>query len=205
MKLCLIISLFFAFVGGHAAAKEINIAAFGDSLSAGYGLPEKDGFAAALQRVLSENDLAITVSNAGVSGETSADGLTRVEWMLRKNPDMVIVEFGANDMFRGTPIAAIRQNLAGIVKKIQQHGAQILLVGMQAPANYPLSYRSQFTDMYQQLSEENNIELYPFFLEGVALDPSLNLQDGIHPNAEGIRIIANNIAPSVMSVIKQIP
>lgn len=200
MKVPLIIALFFA-ACARADASEITIAAFGDSLSAGYGLAEKDGFAAALQRELVSAGVPARVLNAAVSGDTSGDGLLRVDWMLQEtDPDIVIVEFGANDMFRGLPVSEVKKNLSTILSRISEYGARALLTGMRAPTNYDPSYRNSFDNVFELLSEQHEVPLYPFFLEGVALRPELNLDDGIHPNAEGVRIIAQNIAPLVSEI-----
>ncbi|MGI9296799.1 MAG: arylesterase [Gammaproteobacteria bacterium] len=202
MKIALIIALFCAAVA-RADDETIRIAAFGDSLSAGYGLPEADGFAPVLQKELRAAGVPAEVVNAAVSGDTSADGLLRVDWMLREtSPDIVVVEFGANDMFRGLPAAHIEKNLAEIIARIQQNGARVLLAGMEAPRNYGAQYRRQFSAMYESLGARFGAPLYPFFLDGVALDPNLNLADGIHPNAAGVREIARNIAPFVAALAR---
>ena len=204
MRILLILTWFFA-AAQTAAAAEIKIAAFGDSLSAGYNLPEKEGFAPELQRQLRAMEIPARVINAAVPGDTSSDGLARVEWMLQDKPDIVIVEFGANDMFRATPLDFIEKNLAQIIMRIQQNGARVLLAGMEAPSNYNPIYRWKFSRMYKSLGGEYDVPLYPFFLEGVALNPQLNLPDGIHPNAEGVRIIARNIAPLVAEIARELP
>ena len=205
MRIFAIIAFSFALAtgGGAAAEDKIRIALFGDSLSAGYGLPAEEGLAAALQKELGGRGLSATVINAGVAGETSADGLRRVDWMLRAKPDLAVVQFGANDMFRNRPVAAIEKNLAGILHRLKQRKVPALLAGMRAPINHPSSYRREFSAMYRRLSEEWDTPLYPFFLEGVALRPSLNLSDGIHPNAAGVRRIAENIAPSILQALRR--
>lgn len=187
-----------------ASAAEIKIAAFGDSLSSGYRLPEGAGFAPALQRELRGLGVAARVINAGVAGETSADGLARVEWMLRDKPDIVVVEFGANDMFRGVPPSAVRENLAGIIARIKESGARVLLAGMEAPWNHNPIYRWKFARIYPSLGGEFDVPVYPFFLEGVALEPQLNLEDGIHPNEAGVSVIAKNIAPLVAEIAREL-
>ena len=201
----LIITLIFAaaFAAISNAADGVRVAAFGDSLSAGYGLPEEDGFAPALQKELRAAGVAAEVFNAAVSGDTSADGLLRVDWMLRQTrPDIVVVEFGANDMFRGFPAPLIQKNLAQIITRIRESGARVLLAGMRAPRNYNAQYRRELAEMYDNLSAQFDIPLYPFFLEGVALNPELNLADGIHPNAAGVRKIAGNIAPLIAEMVR---
>lgn len=191
-------------VAAPSWAAPVTIVAFGDSLSAGYGLKDANGFAPVLEKELRARQLSVKVINAAVSGDTSAGGLTRVAWMLQDNPDLVIVEFGANDMFRGVPVKQIRKNLAGIIVRIQQSGARVLLAGMEAPDNYDSAYRSALRKAYRQLSEKYEVPLYPFFLAGVALRPSLNLPDGIHPNASGVRVIAEKIAPLVADMVRQL-
>ncbi len=201
----LIITLIFAaaFAAISNAADGVRVAAFGDSLSAGYGLPEEDGFAPALQKELRAAGVAAEVFNAAVSGDTSADGLLRVDWMLRQTrPDIVVVEFGANDMFRGFPAPLIQKNLAQIITRIRESGARVLLAGMRAPRNYNAQYRRELAEMYDNLAAQFDISLYPFFLEGVALNPELNLADGIHPNAAGVRKIAGNIAPLIAEMVR---
>ena len=179
----------------------IKITAFGDSLSAGYGLPAAQGFAPVLEQTLRRRGYSVRVINASISGDTSSDGLLRVDWMLEDKPDIVIVEFGANDMFRGAPVAFITQNLSKIITRLQQRGARVLLAGIKAPKNHNEQYRQRLAQMYENLRDAHGVRLYPFFLEGVALRPRLNLDDGIHPNADGIRVIVNNIAPAVIRLI----
>ena len=184
------------------ADDEVIVAAFGDSLSAGYQLPQAQGFAAVLEQLLRARGVAVRVVNAAVSGDTTSDGLLRVDWMLDSTkPDLVIVQFGANDMFRGLPVEVIRQNLDAIVNRIRATGAAVLLAGMLAPDNNGAEYQRQFAAQYRELSAQYNIPLYPFFLRDVALQPTLNLPDGLHPNAAGVRVIAANIAPLVAEAI----
>ena len=184
------------------ADDEVIVAAFGDSLSAGYQLPQAQGFAAVLEQLLRARGLAVRVVNAAVSGDTTSDGLLRVDWMLDSTkPDLVIVQFGANDMFRGLPVEVVRQNLDAIVNRIRATGAAVLLAGMLAPDNNGAEYQRQFAAQYRELSAQYNIPLYPFFLRDVALQPTLNLPDGLHPNAAGVRVIAANIAPLVAEAI----
>ena len=184
------------------ADDEVIVAAFGDSLSAGYQLPQAQGFAAVLEQLLRARGVAVRVVNAAVSGDTTSDGLLRVDWMLDSTkPDLVIVQFGANDMFRGLPVEVVRQNLDAIVNRIRATGAAVLLAGMLAPDNNGAEYQRQFAAQYRELSAQYDIPLYPFFLRDVALQPTLNLPDGLHPNAAGVRVIAANIAPLVAEAI----
>lgn len=183
---------------------EIIISAFGDSLSAGYELPADQGFAPVLQSALRGLGYAATVHNASVSGDTSSDGAGRVEWMLRKKPNIVIVELGANDMLRGLPTRLLRANLKYIIEKILASGAKVVLAGMRAPVNHGEQYAARFEAVYADLAAEYDLAFYPFFLEGVALNPELNLSDGSHPNPAGVRVIVNGILPTIIKTIKTI-
>ena len=179
------------------------IAAFGDSLSSGYDLPPEDGFAPALQRELTKISLRADVQNHGVAGDTTDDALNRVEWMLSEKPDIVIVEFGANDMFRAYPPKHTRANLDSVLEKIRATGAMIVVAGMLAPLNSGREYAIAFNSLFPELAAKHDAEFYPFFLKDVALVPELNLPDGLHPNAEGTSIIAKNIAPVVARAIQR--
>ena len=204
--LCAQISLLFVavLVADKAQGEErVLIAAFGDSLSSGYGLAADEGFSPALQQVLRQRGLTISVFNAAVAGDTSADALARVDWMLSSKPDIVLVEFGANDMLRGIPTAAVRENLDEIILRIKAAGARVLLSGMLAPRNLGEDYGRRFRQMYEKLRDKHDVALYPFFLHGIALSPELTLADGMHPNAQGVRKIAENIAPLVESMLRQ--
>ena len=179
------------------------IAAFGDSLSSGYDLPPEDGFAPALQRELAKISLRADVQNHGVAGDTTDDALNRVEWMLSEKPDIVIVEFGANDMFRAYPPNHTRANLDSVLEKIRASGAMVVVAGMLAPLNSGKEYAAAFNALFPELAKKHGAELYPFFLKDVALVPELNLPDGLHPNAEGVSVIAKNIAPVVARAIQR--
>lgn len=193
--------------GAAAAPAESvpRIAAFGDSLSSGYGLaaPAEQGFAPALQRALLTLGVRAEVQNHGVAGDTSDDGLNRLDWMLRAKPDIVVVEFGANDMFRLFPPAHTRANLDAMLRRIRAAGAVPVLAGMLAPLNAGRDFAAAFNAMFPDLAAEHEIELYPFFLKDVATVPSLNLPDGLHPNAAGTERIAANIAPTVARAVEQ--
>lgn len=207
-----IIALFLAAAATFARADESRppdsaplVAAFGDSLSSGYGLanPARDGFAPALQRALMTLGIRAEVQNHGVAGDTSDDGLNRLDWMLHEKPDIVVVEFGANDMFRLFPPDHTRANLDAILRKIRDAGAVPILAGMLAPLNSGKEFANAFNGIFPSLAKKHEIELYPFFLKGVALRPDLNLPDGLHPNAAGTEVIAANIAPIVARAIEQ--
>jgi acyl-CoA thioesterase-1 len=177
------------------------ILAFGDSLSAGFGLPAGQGFPAQLERRLRAAGINATVVNAGVSGDTTAGGLARIDWALADKPDLVIVELGANDALRGIDPAAVRANLDAIIARIKTAGAQVLLAGMRAPPNWGEEYQREFDRVYPELARAHGVALYSFFLDGVAMDPGLNQPDGLHPNEDGVAIIADRIAPLVADMI----
>ena len=184
------------------------IAAFGDSLSSGYGLEPLEalekGFAPALQRALADISLRADVQNHGRAGDTTYDALDRVEWLLSEKPDIVVVEFGANDILRGClPPSHTRANLDSVLEKIRAAGAMIVVAGMLAPLNCGKEHADAFNPIFSELAEKHEAEFYPFFLKDVVLVPELNLPDGLHPNAEGTSIIAKNIAPVVARAIQR--
>ena len=193
-------------VGGGAQAQrstastEPLIWAFGDSLTAGYGLPPAQGFPARLQAALRHAGVAATVRNGGVAGDTSAQGRARLAWGLRglgRKPDLVIVELGANDMLRGMPPAATEKNLDLILSDLKRRDIRVLFVGMRAAPNLGVAYTSQFQRIYPRLARRHAVPLYPFFLEGVAGDQALFQADGRHPNATGVNVIVRRILPAV--------
>jgi acyl-CoA thioesterase-1 len=189
----------------YAASPDMKrVVALGDSLTSGYGLESGDSFPAQLEKLLIADGFNVVIDNAGVSGDTSAGGLARVEWAIDGDvtPSLVIVALGANDMLRGLPIEQTKSNLASIIEIIQKRKIPILLVGMKSPLNYPTPFIKKFDGLYEELSEQYDIPLYPFFLEGVALKSDLNQADGIHPNVEGIKLIANNLLPQVKEILE---
>ena len=173
----------------------------GDSLTAGLGLAAEEAFPALVAERLAREGTPIEAVNAGVSGDTSAGGLRRLPWLLRQEPDVVVVELGANDALRGQPVAGIEENLRRIVEASREAGARVLLVGIQVPPSYGSDYAGQFARMYPRLAEELDVPLLPFLLEGVAGRGELNLGDGLHPNAAGHRRIADLMAPQVAAVL----
>ncbi|WGF86656.1 arylesterase [Marinivivus vitaminiproducens] len=187
--------------GAHPAPADAQepcrISVLGDSLAAGYGLPEPEGFAAVLQSALRERGYDCAVLNAGVPGDTSAGGRSRVDWTLADEPSHVIVELGANDGLRALPVPQMEDNLAGILQSVQQAGLPVLLAGMLAPPNLGETYTQAFAEVFPRLADQFDVPLYPFFLEGVALDPALNQEDRIHPNKAGVERIVANILPTV--------
>ena len=187
----------------RAAEEPVQILALGDSLTAGYGLAPEDGFIAQLQRALDDAGLAARVLDGGVSGDTTAGGLARLDWALADNPDAVILELGANDGLRGLDPAATRANLDAMLTRLGQAGKAVLLAGMLAPPNLGPEYGAEFNRIYPELAAAHGVALYPFFLDGVAADPALNQDDGIHPNADGVRIIVERLLPSLRDLIAQ--
>lgn len=180
-----------------AADPPVTIVVLGDSLTAGYGLAAEEAFPAQLERALIADGCQVRIINAGVSGDTSAGGAARLEWALADNPDMVIVALGANDALRGLNPEQTYANLASIIARLQQRGITVVLAGMIAPRNLGEGYYSSFDKIYPKLAQEFAVPLYPFFLEGVAGKPELNLADGIHPNAAGIEIMVNGMLPLI--------
>jgi acyl-CoA thioesterase I len=183
---------------------EITILAFGDSLTAGYHIPPDKAFPVQLQAALREKGYPVRVLNSGVSGDTAADGLARLDWSLEGKIDGAIVEFGANDALRGLDPKVTEPALAGILKALKERGIELLLAGMEAPRNWGADYDNAFRAMYPRLAEEYGALLYPFFLKDVAARPGLNLADGLHPTPEGVAIVVRNILPEVEKLIARI-
>jgi acyl-CoA thioesterase-1 len=180
------------------AAQPIRLLAFGDSLMAGYSLPPDASFPAQLEKALRAKGLNATVINAGVSGDTTAAALSRLDWALADRPTHAIVELGANDMLRGLPPEQARANLDAILAKLKQAGIPVLLAGMQAAPNLGADYGRRFNSIYPDLAARYGLPLYPFFLDGVAADAKLNLGDGMHPNREGVGVIVQRMLPQIL-------
>jgi acyl-CoA thioesterase I len=181
----------------EAHGADCKIAVLGDSLTAAYGLDVADGFPARLEQALRQQGYDCAVVDAGVSGDTTAGGLGRLDWMLADRPSHVIVELGGNDGLRGLPPEQMAQNLDQIITRLKDEGIPVLLTGMLAPPNLGRDYGDAFKAVFPELAEKHDVPLYPFFLEGVAADALLNQGDGIHPTAEGVAIIVENILPTV--------
>lgn len=186
--------VFFIFVGFLPDSSERTIIVFGDSIAAGYGLDSDQAFPAFIQEKVDDSGLNYRVINAGLSGETSAGGLRRVDWILQRQADIFILELGGNDGLRGIDPDLTKQNLRGIMQKVRSANPEvkILLAGMEAPPNMGDTYTSHFREIFKKLSEEADVFM-PFILEDVAGISELNLPDGIHPTEEGHKIIANNL------------
>ena len=181
----------------------VRIVAFGDSLTAGYRLPPGDAFPVKLEKALRTRGHSVEVANAGVSGDTTAAGLARLDWAVPERADLVILELGANDGLRGIDPQVTRRNLETIIGRLKGKGATVLLAGMLAPKNWGEDYARRFDAIYPELAAAHGLTLYPFFLEGVALRPDLNLDDGLHPNARGIDAIVARIVPVVEGLLEQ--
>lgn len=175
---------------------------FGDSLMAGYGLAHENGFAPKLEAALKDAGHDVDVVNSSVSGDTTAAGLARLDWALVDKPDAVLLELGANDALRGMEPSQTRENLAEILEKLRGMDVDVLLAGMMAPPNMGTAYGNEFNSIYPDLASRYQVDLYPFFLEGVAAEPSLNQDDGMHPNAEGVDVIVKSILPDVINLLQ---
>jgi len=191
----------FLFAGPVQAADAQKLLILGDSLTAGYGLPQAESFPSQLEKALQEEGLAVSVINAGVSGDTTAGGLARLDWALNDRPDAAVVELGANDGLRGLDPGQSEANLAAILDRLKEEGTPVLLAGMLAPPNLGQRYGKAFNGMYERLGARDGVIFYPFFLEGVAADPGLNQADGIHPNKQGVAVIVERILPAVKKLM----
>ena len=183
------------------SAEQPRIVAFGNSLTAGLGVGSDEAYPAQLQRRLEMQGYRYRVINAGVSGETTAGGLRRVSWVLQSRPELVILELGGNDGLRGLSIEESKSNLDQIIRRLQEARVNVVLAGMKLPPNYGADYRTQFEIIYRELANRYQLPLIPFFLDGVAGSPVLNQADGIHPTAEGYRIIVDRIFPVITAVL----
>nr|MBI1228822.1 arylesterase [Cytophagales bacterium] len=190
--------------------QEVNVKAdrpvilfFGNSLTAGYGLDEEDAFPALVQDKIDSVGLEYTVINGGLSGETTASGLNRLDWFLEEGPAIFVLELGGNDGLRGISVSETRKNLKAIIQKVRQSypDTEIVLAGMQIPPNMGQEYTEQFKGMYETIAVEESVHLIPFLLEGVAGDPELNLPDGIHPTEEGHEIVAETVWENIFPLL----
>jgi acyl-CoA thioesterase-1 len=179
----------------------LHLVALGDSLTAGYGLPQKDGFVPRLQAALAAQGVSADIVNAGVSGDTAADGLARLDWSVAPDTDAVIVELGANDMLRGIKPETTRVALDAILQKLTARHVAVMLCGMRAAPNLGADYVREFERIYPELAAKYGAILYPFFLDGVAADLKLTQPDGLHPNAAGVGVIVGRILPKVLELI----
>lgn len=186
-----------------ARARAPVIVAFGDSLTAGLGVPASQTYPALLEQRLKREGYNFRVINAGVSGDTTAGGVRRVDWALRLEPEIVILELGVNDAMRGQTLAGIRANLDQMIARFQAAGARVLVAGMRLPPNYGDRYAEDFHRLYGEVARAHNAALIPFFLDGVAADPHLNQADGIHPTGEGYAIVVGRLWPYLVPLLRR--
>jgi acyl-CoA thioesterase-1 len=200
VTILLFFSLFFTTV---SAQEKDTILFFGDSITAGYGIDLNQAFPALIQEKIDSLGLSYDVVNAGLSGETSAGGLRRVDWVMQQEVDIFVLELGGNDGLRGIDPESTKENLAGIIEKVRaaDPDVKILLTGMEAPPNLGQAYTSQFRQVFSDVARQKNVNFLPFILEGVAGNPELNLPDGIHPTAEGHKILAENVWGSLRPML----
>jgi acyl-CoA thioesterase-1 len=184
--------------------KPVKMVVLGDSLSAGLGLPAASAFPTRLQKALKDRGIDVDMINAGVSGDTSSGGRDRLDWSIPEGTQAVIVELGANDALRGIDPKITRAALTDIVSRLKGRGIAVMLCGMLAPPNYGSDFADRFNTIYPDLAKAFDVSLYPFFLAGVAADAKLNQADGIHPTAEGVDIIVNNMLPTVETFLRPI-
>ena len=184
-----------------------TVVVLGDSLAAGYGLDPSESFPALLQKKIDAAGLKFTVVNAGVSGDTSSGGLRRIDWLLKRRVDVLVLELGGNDGLRGIPVGVTKTNLQAIIDRTKQKNprAQIVIAGMQMPPNMGADYTTNFAKLFPELAKANNAALVPFLLEGVGGKPELNLPDLIHPTAEGQKIVATNVWNVLKPVLERVP
>lgn len=190
-----------------AQARDVHILAFGDSLTAGYGLPAAQGFAPQLQDVLRRNGVRALVTNAGVSGNTAGNGRARVRWTLdglKQKPDLAIVALGANDMLRGIRPEQTREDLDVILAEFRKRGIPVIVAGMLAAPNLGRDYMTKFNSIFPDLARKYDALLYPFFLAGVAGNSALNLPDRVHPNFQGVKRMVTGIAPTVLRAVERL-
>ncbi|SHK74898.1 (3S)-malyl-CoA thioesterase [Bradyrhizobium lablabi] len=182
-------------------AKPIKMVVLGDSLSAGLGLPAQSAFPERLQKALKAKGIEVDMINAGVSGDTSSGGRDRLDWSVPEGTDAVILELGANDALRGIDPAVTRAALSDILTRLKARKIKVLLCGMVAPPNYGSDYSARFNAIYPDLAKSFAVTLYPFFLDGVAANPKLNQADGMHPTADGVDVVVQNILPTVQAFV----
>lgn len=196
--------LIVAGIATPAAAKDVHVLAFGDSLMAGYRLPKDQGFAPQLEDMLRRNGVPARVVNAGVSGNTAGQGRARLKWTLdglKEKPDLAVVGLGANDLLRGFPPAQTRKDLDAILAELKRRGIRIVIAGMMAPPNLGARYMLEYNSIFPDLARRYDAPLYPFFLAGVAGNPALCLPDRIHPNFQGIKRMVSGIGPTVLRAL----
>jgi acyl-CoA thioesterase-1 len=193
IALCATLTFFLSVAS--AQARTLNIVAFGDSLTAGYQLPPDEAFPARLEVLAKSKGLDVAIANAGVSGDTTADGLSRLDWSIPDGTDGVILELGANDALRGLSPEESAKNLDAMLVRLKERNIPVLLAGILAPPNMGSDYEARFNPIYAELATRHDAILYPFFLDGVVLEQSLKLEDGMHPNGAGTQLMAEKFLP----------
>jgi acyl-CoA thioesterase-1 len=191
--------------GTEAAERPLKLVAFGDSLTAGYGVAADEAFPAKLEKALRAKGYAVDVINAGVSGDTTSGGLDRLDWSIPEGTDAAIVELGANDALRGVDPAVTRKALDQILSRLKAKGIKVLLAGMRAPPNMGADYAGRFDAIFPELAKAHGVALYPFFLDGVAGQRALNQPDGLHPLPAGVDVIVRGILPDVETLLGNAP
>ena len=199
-----VMAIWIASAAAAHAAEPKRIMLFGDSLLAGYGLSEADGFANQLQAALAENGQDVTIINASVSGDTTAGGVSRLTWSLADNPDLVILALGGNDILRAINPASTRANMETMLQTFDREGIPVLVAGMVAPKSLGPAYVAAFDPIYPELADQYDAAYYPFLLDGVAGVPALNQNDGIHPNGKGVALMVERMLPVVLEALEQL-
>ena len=189
---------------GIARAEPVKLVGFGDSLMAGYQLPAADAFPVKLEKALREKGYEVEIANAGVSGDTSSGGLARLDWSIPEGTKGVILELGANDALRGIPPEETEKNLDAMLTRLKARGIAVLMAGMLAPPNMGPDYGERFNGIYRRMAEKHGVALYPFFLDGVVTKANLQLEDGMHPNSEGVDVMVKTMLPAAESFLKSI-
>jgi acyl-CoA thioesterase-1 len=192
-------------VAAAAQARTIMLVGFGDSLMAGYQLPPGDGFPEKLQAALKAKGFDVSVANAGVSGDTTTGGLARIDWSVPDGTDGVILELGANDALRGIAPEESEKNLDQMITRLKERGIAVFLAGMMAPPNMGADYAARFNPIYEKLAKKHGLTLYPFFLDGVVLDASLKIEDGMHPNTKGVEVMVRKMEPAITQFVGTFP
>lgn len=187
----------------RVASARPRIVFLGDSLTAGYGLTKEESVPSLIQTRLQANGYAYEVINAGVSGDTSAGGLSRLDWSLEGDVRILVIELGGNDGLRGLPVAGLKRNLTEVITRAQARGIKVVLTGMEAPPNFGAAYTTEFRQVYRDLAKSHDVTFLPFYLDGVAGIPSLNIADGMHPNVEGSRIIERAVWRTLEPLLEQ--
>ncbi len=180
-----------------------TVAFLGDSISAGLGLDPDEAFPAVLQQELAELELPFHLVNAGVSGDTSAGGLRRLDWVMRSEPDVLVLELGGNDGLRGQDVEEVERNLRAIIERAKGAGAKVLLLGMRIPPSLGADYAASFAALYERVATDEDVAFVPFFMKGVGGDPRMNLEDGLHPTAAGHRRLAENVLPTLRRLLAE--